>query len=73
MGYCVGALQIPGYDLPWETDAKGWAYTAKVAPPLQVSVSVSMFFCSYVFSFNRLKSMQAMVQVTMGTSLESLW
>ena len=72
MGYCVGALQIPGYDLPWETDAKGWAYTAKVAPPLQVSVSVSVFLFSLTCFFNRLKSMPVMVPVTMGTSLESL-
>lgn len=37
VGYCVGVLQIPGYELPWEAAAKSWAYTAKVAPPLQVA------------------------------------
>jgi phosphoribosylformylglycinamidine synthase len=40
-GYCVGALQIPGYPLPWETDAAGWAYPPNLAKPLQIEIEAS--------------------------------
>ncbi len=33
-GYSVGALRIPGYDLPWEKDA--WPYPPNNASPLRI-------------------------------------
>jgi len=37
--YCVGNLQIPGYDLPWED--KSFVYPGNLAPPLQIEVEAS--------------------------------
>jgi phosphoribosylformylglycinamidine synthase len=33
-GYCVGNLQLDGYDLPWESS--NFEYPASLASPLQV-------------------------------------
>lgn len=38
-GYCVGNLQIPGYDLPWEM--KGLVYPASLASPLAIEIDAS--------------------------------
>ncbi|MHB8831088.1 MAG: phosphoribosylformylglycinamidine synthase [Patescibacteria group bacterium] len=35
-GYSVGALQIPGYDLPWEKEA--WPYPPNGASPLRILI-----------------------------------
>lgn len=35
-GYSVGALQIPGYDLPWEKEA--WPYPSNGASPLRILI-----------------------------------
>ncbi len=38
-GYCVGNLQIPGYELPWEDgDAE---YPSNLAPPLKIEIDAS--------------------------------
>jgi phosphoribosylformylglycinamidine synthase len=37
--YCVGNLQIPGYDLPWEDP--GFGYPDNLAPPLQIEIEAS--------------------------------
>lgn len=37
--YCVGNLQIPGYDLPWEDP--DLAYPANLATPLQIEIEAS--------------------------------
>lgn len=37
--YCVGNLQIPGYDLPWED--KSFIYPDNLATPLQIEVEAS--------------------------------
>ena len=37
--YCVGNLQIPGYELPWE-DAE-FGYPDNLAPPLQIEIEAS--------------------------------
>ena len=38
-GYCVGNLNIPGYDLPWE-DAS-FSYDPRFASPLQIEIDAS--------------------------------
>ena len=38
-GYCVGNLQIPGYDLPWEE--KSFVYPDNLAAPLKIEVQAS--------------------------------
>lgn len=38
-GYSVGALRIPGYDLPWEKDA--WPHPPNVASPLRILIEGS--------------------------------
>ncbi len=38
-GYCVGALRIPGYPLPWEDDAL--PYPPNLAQPLQIAIDAS--------------------------------
>ncbi|NKB89419.1 MAG: phosphoribosylformylglycinamidine synthase [Acidobacteria bacterium] len=37
--YCVGNLQIPGYELPWEDPEFG--YPDNLAPPLQIEIEAS--------------------------------
>ena len=37
--YCVGNLNVPGYDLPWED--KGFAYAANLAKPLAIEIEAS--------------------------------
>ncbi|GMH61806.1 hypothetical protein TrRE_jg10546, partial [Triparma retinervis] len=37
--YCVGNLQIPGYDLPWED--KSFVYPSNLATPLEIEVEAS--------------------------------
>jgi len=37
--YCVGNLQIPGYELPWED--KTFVYPANLASPLQIEIESS--------------------------------
>ncbi len=37
--YCVGNLQIPGYELPWEDS--GFAYPGNLAAPLQIEIEAS--------------------------------
>jgi phosphoribosylformylglycinamidine synthase len=37
--YCVGNLQIPGYELPWED--RSYAYPNNLASPLQIEVQAS--------------------------------
>ncbi|HMK56099.1 MAG TPA: phosphoribosylformylglycinamidine synthase [Dissulfurispiraceae bacterium] len=37
--YCVGNLNIPGYDLPWED--KGYQYPSNLASPLQIEIDAS--------------------------------
>lgn len=37
--YCVGNLNIPGYDLPWED--KGFVYPSNLASPLDIEVKAS--------------------------------
>lgn len=37
--YCVGNLNIPGYDLPWED--KNFSYPANMARPLQIAIEAS--------------------------------
>lgn len=37
--YCVGNLQIPGYDLPWED--KSFAYPNNLASPLSIEIEAS--------------------------------
>jgi len=39
VGYSVGNLHIPGYELPWED--KAWAYPTKFAKPLQIEIDAS--------------------------------
>jgi len=39
VAYCVGNLNIPGYELPWE-DAS-FAYPENLAPPLQIEIDAS--------------------------------
>ncbi|KAL6079298.1 phosphoribosylformylglycinamidine synthase [Balamuthia mandrillaris] len=42
VGYSVGNLHIPGYDLPWEQgESKTWAYSKRLASPLQVEIEAS--------------------------------
>ena len=38
-GYCVGNLNIPGYDLPWEN--KNFAYPNNLASPLNIEIQAS--------------------------------
>ena len=38
-GYCVGNLNIPGYDLPWED--KNFAYPDNLASPLKIEIQAS--------------------------------
>jgi phosphoribosylformylglycinamidine synthase len=38
-GYCVGNLNIPGYDLPWED--KTFAYPDNLARPLKIEIEAS--------------------------------
>jgi len=38
-GYCVGNLQIPGYDLPWEE--KSFKYPDNLASPLDIEIQAS--------------------------------
>jgi len=38
-GYCVGNLQIPGYDLPWEE--KSFVYPDNLALPLNIEIQAS--------------------------------
>ncbi|KAA0157080.1 hypothetical protein FNF27_01941 [Cafeteria roenbergensis] len=41
-GYCVGALNIPGYHLPWEhAPSAEWPYPPNLASPLQIEVEAS--------------------------------
>ncbi|MCX7988720.1 MAG: phosphoribosylformylglycinamidine synthase [Thermodesulfovibrio sp.] len=37
--YCVGNLQIPGYELPWED--KSFQYPSNLATPLQIEIEAS--------------------------------
>ncbi len=37
--YCVGNLNIPGYDLPWES--KDYVYPANLASPLRIEIDAS--------------------------------
>jgi phosphoribosylformylglycinamidine synthase len=37
--YCVGNLQIPGYDLPWED--KAFIYPSNLASPLEIEIKAS--------------------------------
>jgi phosphoribosylformylglycinamidine synthase len=37
--YCVGNLNIPGYELPWEDPS--FAYPGNLAPPLQIEIEAS--------------------------------
>mmetsp|Transcript_24907 Transcript_24907/g.68666 ORF Transcript_24907/g.68666 Transcript_24907/m.68666 type:complete len:1318 (+) Transcript_24907:347-4300(+) len=37
--YCVGNLQIPGYDLPWED--KSFVYPSNLAAPLDIEIKAS--------------------------------
>jgi len=37
--YCVGNLQIPGYDLPWED--KSFVYPSNLASPLDIEIKAS--------------------------------
>jgi phosphoribosylformylglycinamidine synthase len=37
--YCVGNLQIPGYDLPWED--KSFVYPSNLASPLSIEIKAS--------------------------------
>jgi phosphoribosylformylglycinamidine synthase len=37
--YCVGNLNIPGYELPWESD--DFAYPSNLASPLQILIDAS--------------------------------
>ncbi|MEF9426272.1 MAG: phosphoribosylformylglycinamidine synthase [Candidatus Mariimomonas ferrooxydans] len=37
--YCVGNLQIPDYELPWED--KSFNYPANLAPPLEIAIQAS--------------------------------
>jgi phosphoribosylformylglycinamidine synthase len=39
VAYCVGNLQIPGYDLPWED--KNFAYPENLASPLTIEIEAS--------------------------------
>ena len=39
VAYCVGNLQIPGYELPWEDPA--FVYPSNLAPPLQIEIDAS--------------------------------
>ncbi|VVC98983.1 unnamed protein product [Leptidea sinapis] len=39
VGYSVGNIQIPGYDLPWED--KSWKYPNNFASPLQILIEAS--------------------------------
>ncbi|MBD3873209.1 MAG: phosphoribosylformylglycinamidine synthase, partial [Acidobacteria bacterium] len=38
-GYCVGNLQLPGYQLPWEDESFG--YPPNLAPPLTIEIEAS--------------------------------
>jgi len=38
-GYCVGNLQLPGYQLPWEDE--GFGYPPNLAPPLTIEIEAS--------------------------------
>lgn len=38
-GYCVGNLNIPGYDLPWED--KSFVYPKNLASPLKIEIEAS--------------------------------
>jgi len=40
-GYSVGALNIPGHDLPWERACKDWRYSNTLASPLQIIIEAS--------------------------------
>ncbi|GAM20022.1 hypothetical protein SAMD00019534_031970, partial [Acytostelium subglobosum LB1] len=39
VGYCVGNLNIPGYDLPWED--KSFQYPSNLAHPLKIEIDAS--------------------------------
>ncbi len=39
VGFCVGALRIPGYDLPWEHPE--WPLPSNLTPPLQILLEES--------------------------------
>lgn len=39
--YCMGALRIPGYTLPWEEDDSLRQIAANLAPPLQIQIEAS--------------------------------
>lgn len=39
VGYCVGNLQIPGYELPWES--RDFEYPSNMASPLQIEIEAS--------------------------------
>lgn len=39
VAYCVGNLQIPGYDLPWED--KSFLYPSNLASPLSIEIEAS--------------------------------
>ena len=40
-GYCVGALNIPGHPLPWEEEARTFAYPSNLAHPLDIKIEAS--------------------------------
>jgi phosphoribosylformylglycinamidine synthase len=40
-GYCVGALRLPGYALPWEDPTLAAAYPPAMASPLQIEIDAS--------------------------------
>ncbi len=39
VGYCVGSLNIPGHDLPWES--KEFNYPSNLAKPLDIKIEAS--------------------------------
>lgn len=39
VGYCVGNLNIPNYNLPWED--KEFAYPTNIANPLKIEIEAS--------------------------------
>ena len=41
-GYCVGNLSLPGYDLPWEQEARTkWGYPGNLALPREIAIDAS--------------------------------
>ena len=40
-GYCVGNLNIPGYELPWEKSNSSFQYPGNLARPLDIEIEAS--------------------------------